>query len=363
MFNSFNNQSIRKLVVAFGSLFDEIYITRKNDTTGVEEKYKVPITFSSKEKFLRRLEQNSSISDNVKTQINLPYLSFDINGIVYDNNRKRNKLRVASTSETDEETAETTTYKTFAETPISVSMNLYFYTRNLDEIFQIIEQVSSYFNPEFNIRLNFNEIHKNINVPISMRDIKILDDHEGSFGSKRTTIGTINFAVSSYLFGEIKSGSSISTFTFNIDEDPDDTTYAALLNSQTSNIILNPNYLNQTYALTGTSDPKFISNFTWTENNVTENFTIILLYDEITKQSIGSIRILANTLTLTQADVGYFTKQLAVYIKESPYDAVPCIPEIILLDYQKKPKYYFKISNGQVSTTFPANINTISVCT
>jgi len=134
------------------------------------------------------------------------------------------------------------------------------------------------------------------------------------------------------------------------------------LNSQTSNIILNPNYLNQTYNLTGTSDPTFISNFTWTENNVTEDFTTILLYDVLTNKSIGSIRILANTLTLNQTDVGYFTKQLALEINENPYDTVPCIQEIRLIDYQK-PKYYFKISNGQISTTFPAKINTISVCT
>jgi hypothetical protein len=363
MFNAFNNQSIRKLVVAFGSLFDEIYVIRKNNTTNVEEKYKVPITFSSKEKFLRRLESTSSISEGVKTQINLPYISFDIGGIAYDSNRKRNKLRVASTSETNEETGETTTYKTFAETPVSIGLNLFFYTRNLDELFQIIEQVTAYFNPEFNIRLNFNEIHKNINVPISMRDVRISDDHEGALNSRRTIIGTINFVASSYLFGEIKSGSSISTFTFNIDEDPDDTAYAALLNSQTSNIILNPDYLNQTYNLTGTSDPTFISKFTWTENNVTEDFTKILLYDAVTNESIGSIKILANTLTLNQTDVGYFTKQLALAVNEDPYDTVPCvIPGIVLIDYQK-PKYYFKISNGQISTTFPAKINTISVCT
>jgi hypothetical protein len=121
--------------------------------------------------------------------------------------------------------------------------------------------------------------------------------------------------------------------------------------------------LNQTYALTGTSDPTFISNFTWTENNVTEDFTKILLYDTVTNESIGSIKILANTLTLNQTDVGYFTKQLAIYEGALPYDSVPCvIPGIILIDY-RKPKYYFKISNGQISTTFPAKINTISVCT
>ena len=358
MFNAFNNQSIRKLVVAFGSLFDEIYVLRKNDTTDIEEKIKVPITFSSKEKFLRRLEQNSSISDNVKTQINLPYMSFDITGIAYDNNRKRNKLRIASTSETIDE--QNITYKTFAETPIAVSMNVYFYTRNLDEIFQIIEQIASYFNPEFNIRLNFNDVHKNINVPITMRDIRISDDHEGNFGSKRTLLGSISFIVSSYLFGEIKSGNSINTFTFTQDADPDPVTYAALLNAQGSSIIINSSYSNQFYYLS-TSASTFISNFTWEENNVTDLQTSIQLLDAPNNKIVSQIKVNANTLSLTQSNVNTILKDLSVYEGLNPYDKVPCIPEITLIDYGK-PKYYFKIFNGSVSTTFRANINSISVC-
>lgn len=358
MFNAFNNQSIRKLVVAFGSLFDEIYVLRKNDTTDIEDKIKVPITFSSKEKFLRRLEQNSSISDNVKTQINLPYMSFEISGIGYDNNRKRNKLRVASTSETVDE--ENITYKTFAETPIAVGMNLYFYARNLDEIFQIIEQVSSYFNPEFNVRLNFNEIHKNINVPISLRDIKINDDHEGNFSSKRTLIGTISFVVSSYLFGEIKTGNSINTFTFTQDPDPDPVTYAALLNAQGSSIVMNTSYSNQFYYLSDNSTT-FISNFTWEENNINELQTTIQLLDLANNKIVSQIKKTANTLSLTQNDVDIILKELTVYIGANPLDTIPCIGEVYLIDYEK-PKYYFKISNGSVSTTFKANINSIAVC-
>jgi len=358
MFNAFNNQSIRKLVVAFGSLFDEIYVLRKNDTTDIEDKIKVPITFSSKEKFLRRLEQNSSISDNVKTQINLPYMSFEISGIGYDNNRKRNKLRVASTTETIDE--QNIIYKTFAETPISIGMNLYFYTRNLDEIFQIIEQVSSYFNPEFNIRLNFNEIHKNINVPISLRDIKINDDHEGNFGSKRTLIGTISFVVSSYLFGEIKTGNSINTFTFTQDPDPDPITYAALLNAQGSSIVINTSYSNQFYYLSSNSTD-FISNFTWEENNVTDLQTTIQLLDLTNNKIVSGIKKNANTLSLTQNDVDIILRELTVYVGANPLDTDPCIQEIYLIEYEK-PKYYFKISNGNVSTTFRANINSIAVC-
>lgn len=361
MFNTFNNQSIRKLVVAFGSLFDEIYVTRKNETTDIEDKIKVPITFSSKEKFLRRLEQNSSISDNIKTQINLPYMSFDISAMGYDNTRKRNKLRVSSAVVEGETLDDAVTYKTFSETPILVNMNLYFYVRNLDEGYQIIEQIVSYFNPEFNMRLNFNEIFKNVNVSVSLRDIRISDDHEGSFNTKRTITGTISFQVFSYLFGEIKSGSPTQTFTLTPDSDPDPATYAALLNAQVSSIVINSSYSNQFYSLNGTNDTTFISNFTWEENNVTELQTTIQLLDSLNNKIVSSIRIPANTSSLTQSNVNTILKELTVYIGANPLDTVPCIPEIYLIDYGK-PKYYFKISNGSVSTTFRANINSISAC-
>jgi len=360
MFNTFNNQSIRKLVVAFGSLFDEIYVIRKNETTDIEDKIKVPITFSSKEKFLRRLEQNSSITDNIKTQINLPYMSFDISAMGYDNTRKRNKLRVSSAIVEGETLDEATTYKTFSETPILLNMNLYFYVRNLDEGYQIIEQIVSYFNPEFNMRLNFNEIFKNINVSVSLRDIRISDDHEGSFNTKRTITGTISFQVFSYLFGEIKTGSSTRSFIFTQDPDPDPVTYAALLNAQGSSIVMNTSYSNQFYYLSSNSTD-FISNFTWEENNVNELQTSIQLLDLANNKIVSQIRKTANTLSLTQNDVDIILQELTVYVGANPLDTVPCIGGLNLIDYEK-PKYYFKISNGSVSTTFKANINSIEVC-
>jgi len=189
MFNTFNNQSIRKLVVAFGSLFDQIYVTRKNDTTGTQENIKVPITFSSKEKFLRRLESNSSITDKVKTQINLPYLSFEMNAVAYDRTRKRNKLRVATTLDQSG-----ISHKSFSETPVDVEFRLYFYSRSMEEILQIAEQILPYFNPEFNIRINFNDLYQDINVPINYRDFRILDDYEGALtNNRRILIGTMVF--------------------------------------------------------------------------------------------------------------------------------------------------------------------------
>ena len=48
MFNYYDNESLRKLVIAFGSLFNELYVTR-SDSNGVEsQRLRVPLTYGAK---------------------------------------------------------------------------------------------------------------------------------------------------------------------------------------------------------------------------------------------------------------------------------------------------------------------------
>ena len=58
---TFYNESLRKTVIAFGSLFNDIYITRK-DKTGVEiQTLKVPLAYGPKQKFIIRLEGDPNL--------------------------------------------------------------------------------------------------------------------------------------------------------------------------------------------------------------------------------------------------------------------------------------------------------------
>lgn len=299
MFGSYNNQSIRKLVVAFGSLFDELYVTRKNDTTGVVENVKVPITFSSKEKFLRRLESNSSITDNVKTQINLPYMSFEVANIAYDTARKRNKLTTTTQVVTEGIGGIENSYKTFSETPITVAFNIYFYSRSLNEIFQIVEQILPYFNPEFNIRMNFNKIFENVNIPISYREFRLIDDYEGSLNNRRMAIGVISFTAASYVFGEIKP-------TIVIEDVVDDTILDPALDPDTdpvptTEIRINTNFAISTYFLP-ISQNNFRTDLTWTETSVTDLTTNVSIMTEANRL-LYTVNVPANTLQLSSTQV------------------------------------------------------------
>ena len=63
------HELIRKTVVAFGTLFNDLYVYRKNSTGKIIQKMKVLSIRCSKQKFLTRLEQDSSRSaDDVRQQ-------------------------------------------------------------------------------------------------------------------------------------------------------------------------------------------------------------------------------------------------------------------------------------------------------
>jgi len=91
MFEYFYNGSIRKLVVAFGSLFDEIYIERK--IPGEEaKKIKVPISYGPKEKFYRKIAELDAAGDRNSVESISPRIGFEITSMSYDGSRKLNSL-------------------------------------------------------------------------------------------------------------------------------------------------------------------------------------------------------------------------------------------------------------------------------
>ena len=47
----FYHETIRKIIVAFGTLFNDIHIVRKNNSGAVFDSRKVPLAFGPKKKF------------------------------------------------------------------------------------------------------------------------------------------------------------------------------------------------------------------------------------------------------------------------------------------------------------------------
>ena len=205
MFTQFYNEALRKLVIGFGSLFNDIKVIRKNPDGTTKETIRVPLSYGPKEKFLRRIQESSSISDTSKVQITLPRLGFDITGFAYDASRKTNKLRRRQKKASDG-----TSYSwNYNEVPYIVSFGLYSFTRHQDDNLQIIEQILPYFTPEFVVSFNMNDVNKKVDVPIVLNGVSTQDDYEGDFDTRRNITSSFEFSSKTYIYGPVKTGKVI----------------------------------------------------------------------------------------------------------------------------------------------------------
>ena len=200
MFQYYNNESLRKLVVGFGNLFNDMYVAKYDKDGEMIEKDRVPLTYGPKEKFIRRIKEVSTISDTTRTRITLPRMGFEMLGMSYDPTRKANKLRTTSGTISDGSQV-----YNYAEVPYLINFGLYTFTRTIEENLQLVEQILPIFAPEFIISMNFSDINKRVNVPIILTSTGISEIYEGDFSETRSITTTFSFIAKSYVYGEQKT--------------------------------------------------------------------------------------------------------------------------------------------------------------
>ena len=73
--NQFYHASLRKYIILFGTLFNDLHINRKNSSGNIIQSIKCPLTYAPREKVTARLEQNiSSVSYTHLTLPPTPYV-------------------------------------------------------------------------------------------------------------------------------------------------------------------------------------------------------------------------------------------------------------------------------------------------
>lgn len=199
MFSKFYNGSIRRMVVAFGSLFNEIYIDKAE--SGGTKSFLVPIAYAPKEKYKVRLSGDPNLQN--PNQIVLPRMAFEITGYMYDSVRKRNSTNRFLMRDSNPVSGVDYAY---AEVPYNIDFGLYIYVRNMEDGLRIVEQILPQFTPEFVVTVNFDNTYKKIDVPIFLNSVSSEEDYEGDYyGNRRSIIFTLNFTMKTYLFGAKKT--------------------------------------------------------------------------------------------------------------------------------------------------------------
>ena len=192
--NSFYFGTIRKYVIAFGNLFNDIYVQRLDSNGNRIQTLAVPLAYGPKEKWLVRLVQDPNLDADVA--ITLPRMGFEITSLTYASQRKLSStLRNSRLKTADLDRVDTQ----FVPVPYDINILLSIFVRNADDGAQILEQIVPYFRPEFvtNVRL-IPEMGIVSDTPVVLQDVSIEDTYEGDFDTRRALIYNMNFSMKAY---------------------------------------------------------------------------------------------------------------------------------------------------------------------
>lgn len=200
----FAHDIIRKYVIAFGTLFNNIKLQR-SDNTGVQQWISVPVSFSSKEKWVNRLT-DPNLSQQIA--LTLPRIGYDLVTLTYDPDRKLNTINRHVSFPASSNTGFLQTV--YESVPYNFQFALYLYSRNAADATNIIEQILPFFTPEFTLTINdMTPLNIDVDIPIRIDGISKEDLFEGAFENARTLIWTIDFTLKGQLFGPTQNAKLI----------------------------------------------------------------------------------------------------------------------------------------------------------
>ena len=207
--------AIRKYIIMFGSMFNDIDIVRYDKNGNRVQGIRVPIAYGPKEKFLARLNQDPTFDKKVATQ--LPRMSFEITDMSYSPTRTLNKLQrntaIGSTNDG--------LRSQFTPVPYDISITLSAMFANNEDAVQVVEQILPYFRPEFTHSVKLvPETGQYYDIPTVLQGMTIEDTYEADFQTRRAIIYSFNFLVKGYLFGPVSNKGVIkkTVVDFNVAE-------------------------------------------------------------------------------------------------------------------------------------------------
>lgn len=209
------NQSIRKYIIAFGNLFNDIVVRRINAAEEVTQSLRVPIAYGPKQKFLVRI--SSREDRDMAVYISLPRIGFDLESIEYDPTRKlQSTIKNASMSGTDNTVLKTQ----FVPVPYNLNLRLSVMVKNADDGAQIMEQILPYFTPQWTVTMKLiPDMDLKYDIPVILNSVALEDTYEGSYDDRRALIWDLSYTMKGWMFGPVSHQGVITRTQIDFMED------------------------------------------------------------------------------------------------------------------------------------------------
>jgi len=208
---NFYNRTIRKIVVAFGTVFNDIYLVRyTKDGLTAKETIKVPLNWGAKEKYLTRLTADPTLTKSIATTV--PRISFEMTGMSYDSSRK-----LPTTVRNFSANNVTTVNAQYVPVPYNFDFSLSIYVRNTEDGTQILEQILPFFTPDFSVTVDFIPLmDPKYDMPIILNSVSNETTYEGDMMETRMIIWNLEFTAKSHIWPPVKTGKIINVANTNL---------------------------------------------------------------------------------------------------------------------------------------------------
>lgn len=204
----FSHQQIKNAVAVFGSLFNNIVLQRRDGKI-----LPVPISYGPRDKWLeaqKALRREEELFEKM-----LPRMSYEMVSMSYDTERKiTNKQTVLRTPDLPNVPRQ----KLPVPVPYLLDFTLYIQTKNLNDGWQIIEQILPFFTPAYTVKvrhfpadskLDTPTPQNSYDMPFTLTSVSWADDWTGAIEDRRVVEWTLEFSTKIYMFGPVASTSVI----------------------------------------------------------------------------------------------------------------------------------------------------------
>lgn len=204
----FYHSIIRNTIIAFGSLFNELYISRADGAGTEVQNVKVPLNYAGKQKTLAIVRAKPDIEER-NFKFGLPSIGFQIEGFDQDLNRKLNSTDKIRAIDKNGKASYVNN-----PAPYDMQIGLYIASKNIDDVLQIIEQIFPFFAPNYSLKVNYvKDLGISKDLHISLNSISWDDNYEGEISEDRIIIATLTFNLKLDFFGPVKTSSVIKDAT------------------------------------------------------------------------------------------------------------------------------------------------------
>lgn len=211
----FGHDLIRKYVIAFGTLFNNIRIDRANNPDAAEaDIVGVPLRYAAKQNYKARLLGDPDLENQVR--INVPAMCFNMGSMTYASERKLNTInRIAAAG-----TSNNTLYYAYTPVPYDLIFSLNIFVNNIRDGTSILEQILPYFTPELTVSLKPDaKLNISQDVPIVLNAVNVEDNFEEGLEATRMIIWTLDFTLRGSFFGPVNETGIINKVFVNLHPD------------------------------------------------------------------------------------------------------------------------------------------------